>query len=459
MRVAVVGGGLAGITAALDCAEAGAEVTLYERRSRLGGLTWSFEHGGRMVDNGQHVFLRCCTAYLDFLSRIGSAGDVVLQDRLDVPVVRPTGDGPVTARLRRVDLPAPLHLGPALLRYRHLTVADRLRLGGAVVALRRLDLGDPALDSETFGAWLARHGQSTAAMAALWDLITVPTVNLPAKEASLAMAAKVFQTGLLTDPKAADIGWSAVPLGVLHGRRAAAALETAGVEVCLSAPVTEISQGNGLGPRWSVRTQDTGNLSDAVVVAVPHQALAGLVPPGAWSGQSRLAALGQSAVLDVHLVYDRRVTEEPLVAGVDSAVQWVFDRTVSSGMDPSAGQYLAVSLSGADGLLGRHPDDLAATIERELPRLLPEAGAASVIDRLVTKERTATFRAVPGTAALRPPAQTRLPGLAVAGAWTDTGWPATMEGAVRSGHAAARAALSALSSLSAPARTRLKEAV
>ncbi len=452
MHVVVVGGGLAGITAALDCADAGASVTLYERRSRLGGLTWSFEHAGRTVDNGQHVFLRCCTAYLDFLARIGSAGDVVLQDRLDVPVVRPTKTGPRTARLRRVTLPAPLHLGPALARYGHLSVAERVRLGRAVLALRDLDLEDPDLDGETFGAWLARHGQSPAAVAALWDLITVPTVNLPAAQASLAMGAKVFQTGLLTDSKAADIGWSAIPLGVLHGERAAAALARAGVEVHLQTPVNEITEGH----RWAVRTPSSWTQADAVVVAVPHQALDRLVPAGACSG---LHGLGQSAVVDVHLVYDREVTDEPLMAAIDSPIQWIFDRTTSSGLAAGGRQYLAVSLSGADRLLGSHPDDLAAEIEQALPCLLPTAGDAKVVDRLVTKERTATFRAVPGTAPLRPAARTRLPGLAVAGAWTDTGWPATMEGAVRSGHAAAHAALASGARPVPAAAPPIKEAV
>ena len=393
------------------------------------------------MDNGQHVFLRCCRAYLDFLDRIGSAGDVVLQDRLDVAVVRPTTTGPRTARLRRVDLPAPLHLAPALLRYRHLSWADRLRLGRAVLPLRRLRLDDPALDTETFAAWLARHGQRSEAVEALWDLITVPTVNLPAAEASLSMGAKVFQTGLLTETAAADIGWSRVPLGRLHGQRAGRALAKAGVEVRLGQRVSKVEAGNGPGARWSVQGDGEAVGADSVVVAVPHDAVNDLLPPDTFAAQDRIDNLGHSAVVDVHLVYDRRVTDEPLQAGLDSPVQWVFDRTASSGLAAGGQQYLAVSLSGADALLGRHPDELIAEIEREVVRILPAARRATVVDRLVTKERHATFRCVPGTAALRPPARTRSKGVALAGAWTDTGWPATMEGAVLSGHAAARCAL------------------
>jgi squalene-associated FAD-dependent desaturase len=481
-RVVVIGGGLAGMAAALDCADRGARVTLLEGRSRLGGLTWSFQHNGFSVDNGQHVFLRCCTEYLAFLGRIGASGDVELPGRLDVPVVAPPsreGRPRRTARLRRSGLPVPLHLLGSLLRYPHLPVADRIRLARPVAALQRMDLDDPALDRRTFGDWLAEQGQSAAAINAIWDLITVPTVNLPASEASLAMAAKVFKTGLLSDPGGADIGWSRVPLGRLHGERGGAALARAGVTISTGARVAAISpiRSNGGSAGFSVRT-DRGSVdSDAVILAVPHEAAARLLPPGSVANQHRLADLGSSAIVDVHLVFDRAVSPWPLMAGHGSPVQFVFDRTASSGLGssglgssglgssglgssglgssgpgsaPSGRQYLAVSVSAADELLGRHPDDLTSWVASELARLLPDAGRAKIVDSLVTKERRATFRATPGTAVLRPDAATAWPGLAVAGAWTNTGWPATMEGAVRSGRAAARACLAARPSSLAP---------
>jgi hydroxysqualene dehydroxylase len=466
--VVVVGAGLAGLSAALGCLDAGARVTVLERRRRVGGLTWSFEHDGHWVDNGQHVFLRCCTAYLDFLRRIGSDGDVEIQDRLDITVLRPSRAGrrPTTARLRRINLPAPLHLGPALARYRLLSRRDRLKLGLAALPLRRLDLDDPALDRETFGAWLARHGQSPLAITHLWDLITVATINIPAAEASLAMGAKVFQTGLLTDAGAADIGWSRIPLGRLHGERATAALEAGGARILTGERVRRIDPvdgaldtgpggpdpelgrgaGNGAGrTRFAVRTERGTLDADAVIVALPHGEAADVLPPGTFAHQERAEELGTSPVVDVHLRFDRRVTDLPLAAAVDSRAQWIFDRTAASGLAESSGdhrsQYLAVSLSAADGELGRHPDRLAQDMVRELGRLFPAAADAKVVDTFVTKERTATWRAVPGTARLRPKAASSLAGLALAGAWTDTGWPATMEGAVRSGNAAARACL------------------
>jgi squalene-associated FAD-dependent desaturase len=445
-RVVVVGGGLAGLAAALDCADRGAQVTLLERRNRLGGLTWSFEHNGFWVDNGQHVFLRCCDEYLSFLERIGASGDFELPQRLDIPVVAPaerTGAAPRVGRLRRSDLPAPFHLASSLLRFPHLPLADRVVLGRAVAGLRRLRLDDPALDDQVFGEWLRARGQSEAAITAVWDLITVPTVNLRAADASLAMAAKVFQTGLLTDKSAADMGWSKVPLGRAHGDRATAALAKSGVQVRTGTRVLGIEADlrPGPGPSFCVRA-DTGALqADAVVVAVPHTEAAAILPDDALPARDRLVELGTSAIVDVHLVFDRPVTRWPLMAGCGSAVQWVFDRTASSGLEtrPGGPQYLAVSLSAADDLVGRRPDDLIAWIQIELTRLLPPAGGARVLDSLVTKERQATFRARPGTGRLRPPQKTGWPGLAIAGAWTDTGWPATMEGAVRSGRAAARA--------------------
>jgi squalene-associated FAD-dependent desaturase len=457
--VIVIGGGLAGLAAALACADRGARVTLLERRQRLGGLTWSFRHGDRWMDNGQHVFLRCCNQYLSFLDRIDARPDVVLPDRLDLPVAAPAsrpGGPPRVGRLRRGRLPAPLHLAASLLRYPHLAPLDRLAVGRAMLPLRRLRLEDPALDEESFASWLARHGQSPASVAALWDLITVPTVNLAAADASLAMAAKVFQTGLLRDTAAADIGWSRVPLGRLHGERAGTALERAGVEVRLGVTVRSIQpagsgQPSGSGPPGEADrsgftvTADGGWFdADAVILAVPHDAAGSLLPPDALPHQSRLAELGTSAVIDVHLIFDRPVSGWPLLAVLGRPALWVFDRTASSGQSPGTpSQYLAVSISAADELLGRRPDELVESVVRDLGRVLPAVAGARLVDSVVTKERTATFRARPGTAALRPGPATSWPDLAVAGAWTDTGWPATMEGAVRSGRAAAAAILAA----------------
>lgn len=435
-HIAIVGGGLAGVAAALQCADAGAQVTLLEKRQRLGGLTWSFTHDGLNMDNGQHVFMRCCTAYLDFLDRIGSAGDVELQDRLDVTVLRPGQGEPERGAIRRDRVRAPLHLTRSLLGFGLIPWADRARLGPAVLALARLDLDDPALDDETFAEWLSRHNQSQVAIEGLWDLICRPTVNLPAREASLAMAAKVFQTGLLTDSAAGDIGWSRVPLGLLHGERSAAALRKAGAQVHLGQPVVHV----GTQPGGLLRVGTTkGELdADAVIVALPHYCAEDVLPPGALD-EWQPSKLGSSPIVNVHVHFDRQVTALPMVAGLGTIAHWVFDRTASSGAE--TGQYLTVSISAADDVIGTRPADLTEQVLSALRRLFPPANQAKVLTTFVTREHHATFRATPGSAAHRASPRSPVPGLVMAGAWTSTGWPPTMEGAVLSGAAAARAAL------------------
>jgi squalene-associated FAD-dependent desaturase len=433
-RVAIVGGGLAGITAALDCADAGARVTLLEVRPRLGGAAYSFARDGLRLDNGQHVFLRCCTDYIALLERLGARDLTTLQSRLDIPVLAP--GGPI-GRLRRSGLPAPLHLAGALARYAHLSPADRTRAVRAALALRRLDPDDPRLDEQTFGAWLARHGQSAAAVAALWELIARPTLNLTCDQASLAQAAQVFRTGLLSAADAGDIGWARVPLGDVHDRPARRALDRAGVEVRLGWRAQRIVRDER---GYAVEGAIGRVAADAVVAAVPHDRLDALLPVGALARP--VSALGTSPIINLHVGYDRPVTALRFAAAVRSPVQFVFDRTQSSGLP--TGQLLAISLSAADEDMERRPQELRERYLPALAALFPAAPAARVERFVVTREHAATFRAAPGAIALRPAPRTLLPGLALAGAYTATGWPATMEGAVRSGHAAAREVLANL---------------
>jgi squalene-associated FAD-dependent desaturase len=425
-RLAVIGGGLAGVSAALAAVDAGADVVLLERRSRLGGLTWSFRRHGLWFDNGQHVFMRCCTAYRGFLDRIGASDQVTLQPRLEVPVLAPGG---ISSSITRTNLPAPLHLLGSLARYRFLGVGERARLARAVLPMRHLDPDDPALDTITFGRWLAEHGQSGRAIERLWDLITLPTVNVPAAEASLAIAIKVFRTGLLDSTDGGDIGWSQVPLRQLHADNASEALSAAGVDVRLGSRVEGLARSADSG--WVVSTPEGPDRVDAVIVATPPEVAATLVPEGTLPA---IEGLGASPIVNVHLVLDRTVTDLPMAAGVGTPIQFLFDRTASSGVKD--GQCLAISLSAADTYVGQRPEELVRSFRQALDDLLPSARHARLIDGTVSREHAATFRAVPGTAALRPSARTGLPGLAVAGAWCATGWPATMEGAVRSGQSA-----------------------
>ncbi|MEU5339053.1 hydroxysqualene dehydroxylase HpnE [Streptomyces asoensis] len=437
----VVGGGLAGVTAALALADAGVRVTLLEGRPRLGGLAFSFRRGDLTVDNGQHVYLRCCTAYRWFLDRIEGSALAPLQDRLDVPVVdlaRPAGRR--LGRLRRDALPVPLHLGRSLATYPHLSLAERAAVGRAALALKGLDLTDPALDTQDFGSWLTAHGQSPRAVEALWDLVGVATLNAVAGDSSLALAAMVFKTGLLSDPGAADIGWAHVPLGDLHDGLARKALDSAGVRTEVRTRVTSLSR-DGRGT-WSVQVPGETLHADAVVLAVPQREAYDLLPDGALEDAGRLLDIGTAPILNVHVVYDRKVLDKPFFAALGTPVQWVFDRTAASGL--REGQYLALSQSAAQDEI----DEPVAALRRrylpELERLLPRTRGAEVRDFFVTRERTATFAPGPGVGRLRPGARTRAPGLYLAGAWTATGWPATMESAVRSGVGAADAALGTL---------------
>ncbi|MER5943330.1 hydroxysqualene dehydroxylase HpnE [Streptomyces sp. NPDC001928] len=437
----VIGGGLAGITTALALADAGVRVTLVEGRPRLGGLAFSFQRGELTVDNGQHVYLRCCTAYRWFLDRIEGTALAPLQDRLDVPVLdvaRP--EGRRLGRLRRDALPVPLHLGRSLATYPHLSLAERAKVGRAALALKGLDLADPTLDTQDFGSWLTAHGQSARAIEALWDLVGVATLNAVAGDASLGLAAMVFKTGLLSDPGAADIGWARVPLGELHDRLARKALDSAGVRTEVRTRVTSISTDeNG---RWSVQVPGETLKADAVVLAVAQSEAYDLLPEGALDAPEQLLEIGTAPILNVHVVYDRKVLSRPFFTALGSPVQWVFDRTDASGL--REGQYLALSQSAAQDEID---EPVAALRERYLPeleRLLPRARGAEVKDFFVTRERTATFAPTPGVGRLRPGARTKASGLYLAGAWTATGWPATMESAVRSGVSAAGAALSAL---------------
>jgi squalene-associated FAD-dependent desaturase len=444
--VVVVGGGLAGITAARALADRGRAVTLVEARPRLGGLAFSFRRdsaaGELTVDNGQHVYLRCCTAYRGFLRRIGAASLAPLQRRLDVPVLD-AGRGRL-GRIRRTALPVPLHLAGSLARYPHLSPGERAAAARATLALRRLDPADPALDDRDFAGWLRDRGQTDRAITALWDLIGVATLNARAADVSLALAAMVFRTGLLTQPGAADLGIPRAPLGDLHDTHARAALERAGVTTLLAAKVTRLRPAPGgwqvtVVPRRPGEGPRGRELTAAdVVLAVPHDAAHGLLPPGALADPGRLLRIGTAPILNIHIVYDRPVLPRPFVAALGSPIQWIFDRTHASGLT-GGGQYVALSQSAAGEEIQQPADVLRKRYVPEVARLLPRAAGARVADFFVTRERAATFAPAPGVGRLRPGPATRAPGLHLAGAWTATGWPATMEGAVLSGHAAARA--------------------
>ena len=470
-RVVVVGGGLAGITAAVSLRDAGAAVTLLESRPRLGGAASSYPRAGMMIDNGQHVFLRCCSSYQDLLARLGVTDQVSIQERFDVTILTGTGNG--HARLRRSSLPSPLHFAGALARYPLLSLAERAKVGRAALAFRFADPASPDLDRQRLGEWLAVRGQDERARRRLWDLFIISALNIGGDDANVGLAATVIKTALLGRRDAADIGMAKVPLGGLHADATAALLERVGAEVRLGARAASIERLPGASFRIGLSRGEAGAegdtpdgastesasteiagpadacgasiLADAVVLAVPPGQAARLAGSAGVTQAPEFEHLGYSPIVNVHVIYDRQVTQLPFAAAVDSPVQWVFDKTRQSGL--TAGQYLAVSLSAADDFVDMPTAALRQLFLPALEQLFPAAAGAGITDFFVTRERRATFRQGPGSGALRPGAATSVPGLVLAGAWTDTGWPDTMEGAVRSGHNAARELAGQLASL------------
>ena len=432
-RVVVCGGGLAGIAAACEASLLDADVTLVERRPFLGGKAYSFtdDDAGVEVDNGQHVFLGCCTAYIALLKLIGAYGDTTLQRALDAPVRDRAGR---SGALRASRLPAPLHLGPSFATYPLLSPGEKAAAVRALLALGVLRESQRAeLDELTFAEWLIAHGQGVGAIERFWDLIVLPTCNDRSDRVSAALATFVFQEGFFRTRTGSAIGWSRVGLTRLVDPPARRFLTARGAQVVTGRGVTSVGGGQ-------VELSDGSRLAaDAVVLALPPDRVRD-VCPDALPGD---VDLGVSPIVNVHVWYNEPVMDGLFTAVVDSPAQWVFNRTAMADL-PGPGQHLAVSISGARDEVGRPKGELIDQITMELAHLFPAAAGARVERIACVKEPEATFAAAPGQAARRPGTRTGLDDVVLAGAWTDTGWPATMEGAVRSGLLAARAAAARL---------------
>lgn len=435
--VVVIGGGLAGLTAALDLAAGGMSVTLLEARAWLGGATCSFARRGLTIDNGQHAFLRCCTAYLGFLGRLGVLSLAGLQDRLDLTVLSPDGE----VAIRRSQLPVPLHLAPALAGYRLLTRAERARSATALLLLPLA--GRTSAASGTLGDWLRRRGQRQAEIERLWDPLCSLATGLPAAKADLSMAASAIGAALLSSRDGVDIGVPAVPLSRLHATAADEALSRLGVGVLTGRRAVAIEAGSegGFAVRHTAAAsgarQPRGSAvirADGVVLAVPPWDAAEIAPTGPGGMAACWAELEPSPVISVHVVYEQPVTVLPFAVAAGSPIRWITDKTKAAGL--RTGQYLAATVPDAARYLDLPGSPLRAELMAEIGRLFPAAADTTVLDVFITRERRARVRQAPEARAAR---VTRdLPaGLALAGAWTDADWPDTMEGAVRSGQAAA----------------------
>ena len=415
--MAVVGGGLAGLAAALRLKDAGARVELFERSRLLGGRATSFEIDGVEVDNGQHVFLACCTEFMDFARRVGMEDDLRLQDRFEARILSRDG---TTGRLRAGALPAPLHLVESFLAYRQLTPAQKLRIARTLLRCA------PALDGETFEAWLQRNGQGAGERRAFWDPFFIPALNAPFDRVSAADALFVLQTAFLRDASAARFGFSRVPLAHLAG---AAARQLDAVHT--STAVLGVEPGGG---RVTLSLSKGENATfDAVVLAVPPKQVERILADPKRYGIADLDAYDAFPIVDVHLWHDGGASGLDFAAALESPLQWIFEK---------APGYLCCSMSAADEHLTLPTQELEALAWREIQAFLPALREAKLLRSAVTRNPEATW--LPRAGRARTEQRTKHPAIAIAGGWTNTGWPDTMEAAVRSGNAAAEHLLSPL---------------
>ena len=486
-HVVVLGGGLAGMSAACHLLDAGHPVTLVEKRPFLGGRAFSFFHPfrgqdrpeastsesvhsadgdetarlpetqegvpGFPVDNGQHVFLGCCNYYIDFLRKLGTLDSTYLQPSLRLKVVSPSREGRKgrTGLLAGAPFPAPFHLLPSFVAYPHMGVKDKLLALYALLKIRFTNRHKPELENQTFLQWLKDNGQTDRAIENFWNLLILPTLNDHVRDVSASMGMMIYQDGVIKSRTSANVGYALVGLSGLMGDAAEEYIRGRGGRLMLGKQVSEVLVSeSGTRTVRGVRLASGETVEgDVYVSALPFHTVPSVLPAGLnedpfFAGIGRLAA---APIVNVHIWYDREVMEPsspPFIAFVDSPLQWVFDKRSILGLsgtgDGSAsdGQYICISISGAWDYADKPKEEIRRVFTEAMAEAFPRARDARVKELLIVKS-TATFRCTPGSAQLRPPNATPVGNLFLAGDWTDTGWPSTMESAVRSGVAAARA--------------------
>ena len=447
----VIGGGLAGLAAGVALAESGWRVRLFELRPYLGGRATSYVlPSGEHVDNCQHVTLGCCTNLDDFYRRVGSASKVKFFDRLFF--LDPQGrSGAMQAGI----LPAPFHMTGSFATFAPLSLGDKLSIARAMMRVL-FTAGKPKEVATPAGIsmldWLRSQKQTPRAIERFWRVVLVSALDEELHRTDARFGIDVFWKAFLSNRTGYRMGVPAVPLAELYdGCRIA--IEKRGGEVTLRAPVRGVRVENGA----IVAVQfDNGReeSADAYVFALPHTALDNLLPPEIKSTNPSLASLEKikvSPITGVHFWFDRPVTTEPFITLLDTNVQWVFNKTAlytnqSDAPVPGAQQYLQLVISASYDLLKKSREEIIEICLKEIRQALPAAREAKLVKATVIKEASATFSPEPGVDRLRPAQTTNTPRLFLAGDWTATGWPATMEGAVRSGYLAAEAVLRSVGS-------------
>lgn len=443
--IAVIGGGLAGLAAALELAERRVPVLLFERRPFVGGKAFSFtdpEHGVTL-DNGQHITMRCCTEFDAFLHRIGLSGIVRYQRALRVRVLDPGRGAAGDIASLGAPLPPPLHLAWSVLHYPHLGMIERGRVARAVRAMDALnETQQRELDRESFGDWLRRHGQTDRTIDRFWDLVILPTCNDRSADVSAAQAIFVCRTAFLRNARAADIGLFRRGLGEIADTALARA-RSAGAQARLGERVERIELSQGAVAAVQTAAGERIAVGGVVLALPPRQALE-LLPASLRMREPfwRLRQFSASPIVNVHLKWSAPIMHRDFVAVLDPNVQYVFNRSRLHGWEGPE-QWVSCSLSGAHEAVELPQEEIVSRARSGLRRALRRARESDLLAARVVKETEATFRPAPGILAHRVGARTPIANLALAGAWTDTGWPATMESAVRSGRAAAAAIQSA----------------
>ncbi len=445
----MIGGGLAGLAAGIALAESSWRVRLYEQRPFLGGRATSYVlPDGEHVDNCQHVTLGCCTNLEDFYRRIGAVGKIKFFDRL--LFLDPQGR---KGEMRTGFLPAPFHLAGSFAAFAPLTLLDKLSIARAMLDILQTH-GKPADLQEEGGVsmleWLRRRGQTKRAIERFWRVVLVSALNEELDRTDARFGVDVFWKAFLSNSTGYRLGVPVVPLANLYDE-CKSEIERRGGQVVLRAPVRGLQIENGAlsGVRFDEGREET---ADAYIFAVPHTALAELLPESMKQSDPALGNLHKiksAPITGVHFWFDRPVMAEPFVTLLDTTTQWIFNKTAlyadsnEKGNNPASGQYLQLVISASYDLLQKPRQEIIDLCLGEVREALPAARDAKLVKATVIKEASATFSPEPGVDRWRPKQQTSVPRLFLAGDWTDTGWPATMEGAVRSGYLAAEALLRA----------------
>ena len=432
--VAVIGAGLAGISAGSALADAGYHVELFERRPYLGGRASSYElpGTGEVVDNCQHVLLGCCTNLIDFYRRLGVEKQIRWYD--EITFLMPDGRA---STLKPSWLPAPLHSGISFLASPVLDLQDKLAISRALLALMP---ALPADNGEDFQSWLLRHGQTKQAIDRFWAPVLISALNDELDQVSVRYAALVFRDSFLKSAEAGRMGLPAVPLSQLYGE-AASYIEARGGRVHLRASVDSIQADNN-GVRVCVGGDDV--LADFAILATQFNRVTKLLPdtPEMQPLREQAAHFGSSPITGIHLWFDREVTPLEHAVLLERTIQWMFQKSKILKTRRESGEnvsYLELVVSSSKTLVDKSRNEIIDLAMRELAEFFPSLREAKLIKSTVIKEVHATFSPTPGSDANRPSYISPWPRLFLAGDWTATGWPSTMEGAVRSGYGAAEA--------------------